>query len=461
MDTADKSSNGESFNEKPIRFTLTLLGDKKHKEKLTCIKFLKIIGFYLIGISCFVPYNAIVSGLDCFITYQKSYHPELVYSNLFFFSNFLFQVGIVLIPPKYSYYKLIQFSQILSILTLVINPLTLNWFEETPSFFISCIIVFLQGISSAVLLTCLYAFLNYLDPVFITSTVTGHGLAGIILNTTRFITINVYNLDQQDKATHQGEGIIIGSFYIFYYIAAGFLLVNVFIWMKLKNQIDIRKALRKVHPSLIMFDDEVDLEERCLSMSSFKDQDLNYIDGSHSPKSEIFKIKEVLKQQKNINFMILLNGIITFSIYPGILLKFEIFYKNKFYTNIVTILIIFNFFDVLGRELPKCFFFRKLKYIYSIIIMRLYFLVIFILMTYMRTLEGNNLFKNDYFFSGNLALFAFTNGFVISNSFTVIGDEIIEEKLKCKASPVLSCSLNLGTYLGSTLAYFFNYLASR
>jgi hypothetical protein len=461
MDTEDKMSNSDSMNEKPIRFTLRLPGEKQIEDKLTCVKILKIIGFYFIGISCFVPYNAIVSGLDCFITYQKSYHPEFVYSNLFFFSNFLFQVGIVLIPPKLSYYKLIQFSQILSILTLIVNPLTINWFAETPSFVISCIIVFLQGISSAVLLTCLYAFLNYLDPVFITSTVTGHGLAGIILNTTRLITIYVYNLDQQDKATKDGERTIIGSFFIFYYIAAGFLLVNVFIWMKLKNQIDIRKALRKVHPSLIMFDDEVDLEERCLSMSSFKDEEINSNEGNNFAKSEIFKIKEVLKQQKNINFMTLVHGIITFSIYPGILLKFEIFFKNKFYLNIVTILIIFNFFDVLGRELPKCFFFRKLKFIYSIVILRIYFIIIFIIMTVMRKSEDNNIFKNDYFFSANLALFAFTNGFVISNSFMVIGDDRVDEKLKCKASPVLSCSLNLGTYLGSTLAYFFNYLVTK
>jgi hypothetical protein len=461
----NKRTSDEAEMEEPVTFSLTLPGERNFPQdkdseihEVSCLRVLKILGFYLIGISCFVPYNAILSGLDCFMVYHKGYAPEFVYSNLFFFCNFFVQMLIIFVAPKYSYYNMIQISQVVSILSLLLNPLALQYLNEFDSYIASCVIVIIQGSSSAVLFTCLYSFLSYLENVYITSVVTGHGLSGIILNLARLATFIIFDINtgkQEDKVK------LLQSFYIFYYCAAFLIFVNLFIWIKLKNQIDIRRALRKVHPTLIMFDEEVDYEERCLSLGSLKDLEVTSINIKNTiDSSEFKKVKEVLKSQTGINYMMMLHGLITFSIYPGILLKDPIFAQNAS-MSILIILFLYNVFDIMGRQFPKCFHFKKFRYLFSLICIRLYFIFIFMSSHLARNSRNPKLafLFDDTFICVNIAFLAFTNGFVISNSFILIGgDDKIKSELKSKAPPVLSVTLNIGIYLGTTLAYLLNYI---
>ena len=60
-----KDEQNDSENEGEIVFSLKFPGSMTHQEneeennRITCSRVIKIIGFYLIGISCFIPYNAI------------------------------------------------------------------------------------------------------------------------------------------------------------------------------------------------------------------------------------------------------------------------------------------------------------------------------------------------------------------------------------------------------------------
>jgi hypothetical protein len=464
-----KSPTNEVELEEPVIFSLRLPGqgnfpqDKdshsNNSNQFSCLRILKILGFYLIGISCFVPLNAILSGLDCFMEFHKDYAPEFVYSNLYFFSNFFVQMIIIFVPPKFNYYNLIQISQGVSIITLILNPILLLKLEASESFIFSCVLVIIQGSASAVLFTCLYSFLSYLENIYITSVVTGHGLSGIILNLARFVSDLMLGLLKETKVD---KSRLLVSFFCFYYCAAFLIFINLYIWIKLKDQIDIRKALRKVHPTLVMFDEEVDLEERCLSITSLKDEEFTSINIKNTIEySEYKKVKDVLLSEPGINIMIMLHGLITFCIYPGILIKFNLFVENKS-LSILIVLFIFNIFDIFGRQFPKCFTFRKFRYLFIVICLRVYFIFIFLISQTNKQITNPKFgfLHDEVFISVNIALFAFTNGFVISNSFILIGsdEKLKTPELKSKASPVLSVSLNVGIYLGSALAYLLNYL---
>src|SRR5690349_3132855 len=75
---------------------------------------LKLLSFYLMGISFLISFNAIISGLDCFIYHHKEYYPDFIYSNLFFLFNFSFQIIFVIFPLISAPYKLIQISLAIS-----------------------------------------------------------------------------------------------------------------------------------------------------------------------------------------------------------------------------------------------------------------------------------------------------------------------------------------------------------
>lgn len=423
-------------------------------------RIIKILGYFLIGIACFAPYNAMLSGLNCFIVFHKAYKPEFVYSNLYFFSNFFVQFIVILIPSDFSYYNAIQISHALIIVTMILNPIALRGLSYFSSFVATCVIVVIQGSASAILFTCLYSFLSYLEKVYITSVVTGHGMSGILMNLSSLITALYY--DSKPNSQNMTEDNLLQSLFIFYYIGAGIIFINILIWVYLKNQIDIKRALKIIHPSDVMFDEEVNHEERCLSLYSLK----SYTDNNtslnkfQSDYSEFKKVKEVLNQHFRVNLALFIHGIVTFAIYPGIIIKNKTFFENS-HISILFNLILFNVFDILGRKLPILFSFSKINNIFCLVIFRIYFIIYFTSMQIIMNsdLESFKFLCNIYAIITHIAIFAFTNGFTISNSFTILGeDKNIKENLKSKSSSVLSVSLNLGIYCGTTLAYLLNYL---
>ncbi len=464
---SEKHESEISLDDNKI-LSLKLSGDNHHIEviensesnKINFSRILKILGYFLIGIACFAPYNSMLSGLNCFIVFHKAYKPEFVYSNLYFFSNFFVQFIVILIPPDFSYYNAIQISQTLSIITMILNPIALRSLSYFSSFVATCVIVVIQGSSSAILFTCLYSFLAYLEKVYITSVVTGHGMSGILMNLSSLITTLYY--DSKPNSENMTEDNLLQSLFIFYYIGAGIIFINILIWIYLKNQIDIKRALKIIHPSDVMFDEEVNHEERCLSLYSLK----SYTDNNtslnkfQSDYSEFKKVKEVLNHHFRVNLTLFIHGLVSFAIYPGIIIKNKTFFENG-NISILFNLILFNVFDILGRKLPILFSFSKINNIICLVIFRIYFVFYFTMIQFVTNYDLHT-FKfmcNIYSIISHIALFAFTNGFAISNSFTILGeDKNIKENLKSKSSAVLSVSLNLGIYCGTTLAYLLNYL---
>lgn len=445
-------------------FTLKLPGNSNIAPENKCFRLLKILGFYLVGISCLLPLNAIITSTDCFMYFHKAYHPELVYTNVFYLTNFLVQLFIALSAPKFSYYKIIQITLAISTLILLAIPLVVIFLQPFSSFIVTCVLMLFFGSVSGGLIICLYSFLIYLDKVFIASVVTGHGLSGILTTFFRFLTFYIYGVYNQDDIS---KNDLVSSFFIFNYFSAFLMLINIFIWFNFIKHLDIRKALRKIQPTLVLFDEDVNFEERCLSLYSFKSETDNTYEGEDlsinkpsSNTSEFYKIKRVLRKQFGINFTIFLHGLITFSIYPGVVLKNHIFTINNS-MSMIYILAIFTIFDVIGRILPKLCHFISFSPVYFIIFFRFFFIFLFPFIYKMNLYNSTKypILYNDYFISSVIALFAFTNGFIITNSFILIQqDKIVSDDLKGKTSSVLNLTLNAGIYAGTTAAYLVNFV---
>jgi hypothetical protein len=294
-------------------------------------------------------------------------------------------------------------------------------------------------------MTCLYCFLIHLEGIYITSVVTGHGLSGILLNLTRFVTLLIYDLEIESNVTRDK---LSKSFFILFYLAGFFMLINILIWYKLKDQKDIKRAIKLSQPDLTD-DKSRKLNEDQVTPSPTDDFSNNL--------TELEKIKKVLQSQSGINIAIFIHGAITYTVFPGIIIKNKVFTNNGT-LSFLYIMIIFNFFDIIGRQIAKFIQFKRYAIVYILVLMRLLFILLFPFIYEMRKSDQSLFYDDDYFLVAMLSLMAFSNGYFISISFILIHTDEINEVIKSKASSVLSVTLNSGIYLGSTLAYLLNYL---
>jgi solute carrier family 29 (equilibrative nucleoside transporter), member 1/2/3 len=421
------------------------------------VKSFKIVTFHLAGVSCLIAYNALLSGLDCFIVYFENYYPQLVFPNLYFLFNFGFQIFFMLQSIKYSHFILIQTCLVITIATLIFNPIIIKILPTLSSFIITCIFTALQGFSNAMLFNLFYSLIMHLDNEYITATIAGHSLSGIIMNLTRLSTFFIYGLEKKENNNSEN---LDKSFFAFYYTASLILLINFIMMIFLRKQKDFKLALRKASPSDELFDEEINNDERCLSLCSdpYKNSPIGNSIAIPNPfkLTEYEKVEIICKKLTSIIIIMFVHTIITFSIYPGVLLVHQIYSENKGYSIILS-LIIFNLSDMISREMTRFFYFESVRSIIIVVLLRLLLFILFpIVCIYLSQTEFSKFFLNRWMFSCLIVLLSATGGFIISNCFIYIHNtEKIQDGLKSKASLVLSAFLNFGCFVGGLLSYIF------
>lgn len=421
------------------------------------LRYLKIFTFHIAGVSCLIAYNALLSGLDCFIVYFENYYPQLVLPNLYFLFNFGFQIFFMLQSIKYSHYFLIQTCLIITTGTLILNPILIQHLPITASFIMTCLLTALQGFSNAMLFNLFYSLIMHLDNEYITATIAGHSLSGIIMNLTRLSCFFFYGLDKEENNNKENLG---KSFFTFYYIASLILIINFFMMIFMRKQKDFKMALRKVCPSDELFDEEVNNDERCLSLCSdpYKDFPIgtNIATTNSFKLTEYEKFKVIWKNLSAIHIIIFIHAFITFSIYPGVLIIHQVYSENKG-ISIIVILIIFNLSDMISREITRFFYFETIKSIFIIVVLRIFFLIFFpIISIYLSNTEFSKFFQSVWVYSFLIIMLGSTSGFIISNSFIYIHNtDKIQDSLKSKASLALCAFLNFGCFSGGLLSYIF------
>ena len=421
------------------------------------LRFFKVLTFHLAGVTCLIAYNALLSGLDCFIYYYEEFYPQILFPNLYFFFNFFFQIFFMLQSIKYSHYFLIQACLLVTTATLILNPIVMVNFSKISSFIITCVLTALQGFTNAMLFNLFYSLMMHLDSVYITATIAGHSLSGILMNITRLSTLFIFKLDAKKADIFKSS--LDDSFFTFYYMAGGVIMANFFMMIFMRRQKDFKMALRKACPSDELFDEEVNNDERCLSLCSDPYKS-SIEEGGVAPFSNQFKLSEygklkiICKKLPGLNFFIFIHCIITFCLYPGVLIAKHIYSEDVGFS-IVIVLIIFNSSDMISREATRFFYFENSKTIFTVILVRIIFVVLFpIVCIYLADTSFAYVFCNRWVFSILIALLGASNGFIISNCFIYIHNtEIIPNNLKSKASLLLSALLNFGCFVGTLLSY--------
>jgi hypothetical protein len=112
---------------------------------------------------------------------------------------------------------------------MIALPISVILLTDTTSFFTTSFIILLQGLANAILLSCFYGIISFLPFEYIISFSTGQGIAGILMNVTRYIIL----LSMGDPKLERN--IIIGSMIFFGISALIISLCIVFLFLVYKD----------------------------------------------------------------------------------------------------------------------------------------------------------------------------------------------------------------------------------
>ena len=117
--------------------------------------------FLLLCLGSLLPWNAILSQLDFFMFYQKDHHPEIVFGNINFFINLTLQFILLTTKRMFSYKTLFYFSLFGYMFSLITLPISAIYFSPDVGFKMSCIIIFINGFSNAVISNSMFGLVSF------------------------------------------------------------------------------------------------------------------------------------------------------------------------------------------------------------------------------------------------------------------------------------------------------------
>jgi hypothetical protein len=138
---------------------------------------------------------------------------------------------------KFTYKSQIIASFAVSVASMIALPVTVILLSGRISFYMTCFVILLQGLSNAISLSCLYSLISFLPFQYIIAFSTGQGIAGILMNALRYLI--VISLGDPDNKTNIIEGSI-----IFFSIAALIISICiVFVFLVYKNPFFMYKMI--------------------------------------------------------------------------------------------------------------------------------------------------------------------------------------------------------------------------
>ena len=106
-----------------------------------------------------------------------------------FLLNVVFQFLLLFIKKRITFKTQIFYSLIISVLSMIALPMSVILLEDFNSFLLTSFIILLQGLANAISLSCFYGIISFLPFEYIISFSTGQGIAGILMNLTRYIIL--------------------------------------------------------------------------------------------------------------------------------------------------------------------------------------------------------------------------------------------------------------------------------
>ena len=359
-------------------------------------------------------------------------------------------------------------------------PTFVIYTSEKVGFGLMCVSILLTGCASAITQSCFYGIMAFFPVANIILFSAGSAVCGILMNVIRYILLA--SIKGDDEKNNQ----IVGA-WIFFSISALVMLITLifvlvtyrveyFIYL-LQNTDEVtadmlklihreeNKAIENIvpnteretnhnQPDVISVntpseEDNVETPKKDSNVviSSTKEEDSKTEENPNTIKSFL----EIVKDTLSIDILLCVTYIVTFTVFPGTCLKPRFFSLKNGWAS-TTVMLIFNIFDTIGRQILSFFKPRK-SILYVVALSRIILVITLPLNVFSdRSEKFGDRTGNGIFLVINMILLSFTNGLASSLAFALAPEQVENEK-KGRASKCVGFFNIFGIFLGTCLAF--------
>lgn len=353
--------------------------------------------------------------------------------------------------------------------------------SEKVGFGLICVSILLTGCASAITQSCFYGMMAFFPVANIILFSAGSAVCGILMNVIRYILLASIKGDDEENNQIVGAWIFFSISALVMIVTLVFVLVTYrveyFIYL-LQNTDEITPEMLKLlhkdgdnkdaenivpnterdtnpnQPDVISVntpsvEDNVETpkKDNNVVISNTKEEENKTEENPNSIKSFL----EIVKDTLSIDILLCVTYIVTFIVFPGTCLKPRFFSLKNGWAS-TTVMLIFNVFDTIGRQILS--FFKPRKCILYIVALSRIILIITLPLNVFsdRSEKFGNRTGNGIFLVINLILLSFTNGLASSLAFALAPEQVETEK-KGRASKCVGFFNIFGIFLGTCLAF--------
>ena len=359
-------------------------------------------------------------------------------------------------------------------------PTFVIYTSEKVGFGLICVSILLTGCASALTQSCFYGIMAFFPVANIILFSAGSAVCGILMNVIRYILLA--SIKGDDEKNNQ----IVGA-WIFFSISALVMLITLifvlvtyrveyFIYLLQNTDEVTADMLKLIHreenkatenivpnteretnrnqPDVISVktpseEDNVETPKKdsYVVISSTKEEDSKTEENPNTIKSFL----EIVKDTLSIDILLCVTYIVTFTVFPGTCLKPRFFSLKNGWAS-TTVMLIFNIFDTIGRQILSFFKPRK-SILYVVALSRIILVITLPLNVFSdRSEKFGDRTGNGIFLVINMILLSFTNGLASSLAFALAPEQVENEK-KGRASKCVGFFNIFGIFLGTCLAF--------
>ena len=359
-------------------------------------------------------------------------------------------------------------------------PTFVIYTSEKVGFGLMCVSILLTGCASAITQSCFYGIMAFFPVANIILFSAGSAVCGILMNVIRYILLA--SIKGDDEKNNQ----IVGA-WIFFSISALVMLITLifvlvtyrveyFIYLLQNTDEVTADMLKLIHreenkatenivpnteretnhnqPDVISVntpseEDNVETPKKDSNVviSSTQEEDSKTEENPNTIKSFL----EIVKDTLSIDILLCVTYIVTFTVFPGTCLKPRFFSLKNGWAS-TTVMLIFNIFDTIGRQILSFFKPRK-SILYVVALSRIILVITLPLNVFSdRSEKFGDRTGNGIFLVINMILLSFTNGLASSLAFALAPEQVENEK-KGRASKCVGFFNIFGIFLGTCLAF--------
>ena len=359
-------------------------------------------------------------------------------------------------------------------------PTFVIYTSEKVGFGLMCVSILLTGCASAITQSCFYGIMAFFPVANIILFSAGSAVCGILMNVIRYILLASIKGDDEKNNQIVGAWIFFSISALVMLITLSFVLVTYrveyFIYLLQNTDEVTADMLKLIHreenkatenivpnteretnrnqPDVISVntpseEDNVETPKKDshVVISSTKEEDSQTEENPNTIKSFL----EIVKDTLSIDILLCVTYIVTFTVFPGTCLKPRFFSLKNGWAS-TTVMLIFNIFDTIGRQILSFFKPRK-SILYVVALSRIILVITLPLNVFSdRSEKFGDRTGNGIFLVINMILLSFTNGLASSLAFALAPEQVENEK-KGRASKCVGFFNIFGIFLGTCLAF--------